>query len=109
MMNLVPSEDNVGQCELKHFDNLKAAELKAFIIACHPKYMMLSDVGHLKNPRGGKLMEEASTGVENCISIAYGVRNEKTRFRLVEFNERLDVAVAVTVPVTSRIHLSGLN
>ena len=24
-------------------------------------------------------------------------------------NERLDVAVAVTVPVTSRIHLSGLN
>jgi hypothetical protein len=25
---------------------------------------------------------------------------------LVEFNERLDVAVAVTVPVTSRIHLS---
>ena len=52
-------------------------------------------------------MEEASNGVENCISVAYGVRNEKSR--LVEFNERLDVAVAVTVPVTSRIHLSGLN
>jgi len=51
-------------------------------------------------------MEEASNGVENCISVAYGVRNEKSC--LVEFNERLDVAVAVTVPVTSRIHLSGL-
>ncbi len=53
-------------------------------------------------------MEEASNGVENCISIAnYGVRNEKSR--LVEFNKRLDVAVAVTFPFTSRIHLSGLN
>jgi len=52
-------------------------------------------------------MEEASTGVENCISVAFGVRNEKSR--LVEMNERLDVATAKTVPVTSRIHLSGLN
>jgi len=68
-MNLEPSEDNVGQCELKHFDKLKAAELKAFIIARHPKYIMLSDVGHLKNTRGGKSMEEASNGVENCISL----------------------------------------
>ena len=107
MMNLEPSEDNVGQCELKHFDKLNAAELKAFIIARHPKYMMLSDVGHLKNPRGGKSMEEASTGVENCISVAFGVRNEKSC--LFKINERLDVDIAVTVPVTSRIHLSGLN
>ncbi len=52
-------------------------------------------------------MEEASNGVENCIYVAFGVRNEKSR--LVEINETLDVAVAVTVPVTSRIHLSGLN
>jgi hypothetical protein len=52
-------------------------------------------------------MEEASTGVENCISVAFGVRNEKSR--LVEMNERLDVATAKTVPVVSRIHLSGLN
>jgi len=102
-----PSEDNVRQCELKHLDKLKAAELKAFIIAHHPKYMMLSDVGHLKNPRGGKSMEEASTGVENCISVAFGVRNEKSR--LVEMNKRLDVATAKTVPITTRIHLSGLN
>ena len=107
MMNLEPSEDNAGQCELKHFDKLKAADLKAFIIARHSKYMMLSDVGHLKNPRGGKSMEEASTGVENCISVAFGLRNEKSC--LVEINKRLDVAIAVTVPVTSRIHLFGLN
>ena len=52
-------------------------------------------------------MEEASTGVENCISIAFGVRNEKSR--LVEMNKRLDVATAKNVPVISRIHLSGLN
>ena len=107
MMNLEPSEDNVRQCDLKHFDKLKAVEVKAFIIARHPKYMMLSDVGHLKNPRGGKSMEEAFTGVENCISVAFGVRNEKSR--LVEMNKRLDVATAETVPITSRIHLSGLN
>ena len=37
MRNLEPSEDNVGQCELKHFDKLKAAELKAFIIVRHHK------------------------------------------------------------------------
>jgi hypothetical protein len=107
MMNLEPSEDNAGQCELKHFDKLKAADLKAFIIARHSKYTMLSDVGHLKNPRGGKSMEEASTGVENCITVAFGLRNEKSC--LVEINKRLDVAIAVTVPVTSRIHLFGLN
>jgi hypothetical protein len=52
-------------------------------------------------------MEEASTGVENCISVAFGVRNEKSC--LFKINERLDVDIAVTVPVTSRIHLSGLN
>jgi len=107
MMNLEPSQDNIGQCELKHFDKLKAVELKAFTIARHPKYMMLSDVRHLKNPRGGKSMEEASTSVENCISVAFGVRNEKSS--LVEINKRLDVAIVVTVPATSRIHLSVLN
>jgi hypothetical protein len=42
------SEDNVGKCELVYFDKLKAAELKAFIIACHPKFMKISEVAHLK-------------------------------------------------------------
>jgi hypothetical protein len=53
------SEDNVGKCELVHFDKLKAAELKAFIVTRHPKFMKTSDVAHLKNPREGKLIEEA--------------------------------------------------
>ncbi len=53
-------EDNVGKCKLVHFDKLKAAELKAFIIACHPKFMKISDVTHLKNPKGGKSIEEAN-------------------------------------------------
>jgi hypothetical protein len=62
---------------LVHFDKLKAAELKAFIIACHPKFMKISEVAHLKNPRGGKSIEEAKRGVDNCISVAFGVRSEK--------------------------------
>jgi hypothetical protein len=41
ILELEVSEDNVGQCELKHFDKLKAAELKAFTVARHPKYMKL--------------------------------------------------------------------
>jgi hypothetical protein len=43
------SEDNVGNCKLVHFDKLRAAELKAFIIARHPKFMKISEVTHLKN------------------------------------------------------------
>ncbi len=69
------SEDNVGKCELVHFDKLKAAELQAFILAHHPKFTKISDVAHLKNPRGGKSIEEAKCGVDNCISVAFGVRN----------------------------------
>ena len=79
-------------------------------VAPHPKYMKLLYGGHLKNPRGGKSMEEVSNGVENCITVAFGVCNEKSR--LVEINERLDddnLAPAVTVPLTSRINVSGLQ
>ncbi len=79
------SEDNVGKCELVHFDKLKAAELKAFIIAHHSKFMKISDVAHLKNPRGGKSIEEANRGVDDCISVAYGVRNEKSRLLAITY------------------------
>ena len=65
MLRLDASEDNVGQCELEHFDKLKAAELKVFIIARHPTFTKLSDVAHLKNPRGGKSMEEVANGIAN--------------------------------------------
>jgi hypothetical protein len=109
MMELEVSEDNVARCELKHFDKLKAAELKAFIVARHPKYTKLADVAHLKNPRGGKSMEDAANGVENCVSVAFGVRNEKSR--LVDMNERHDdtSTTAIAVPLTSRINLRGFN
>jgi hypothetical protein len=75
MMELEMSEDNVGRCKLKCFDKLKAAKLKAFIVACYPKYMKVLDIAHLQNPRGGKSMEEVANGAENCISIAFGVRS----------------------------------
>ncbi len=68
-----------------HFDKLKAAELKAFIVARHPKFMKISDVAHLKNPRGGILIEEAKCGVDNCISVAFGVRNEKSRLLMITY------------------------
>ncbi len=38
MLELEASEENVVQCKWVHFDKLKAAELKAFIIARHPKH-----------------------------------------------------------------------
>jgi hypothetical protein len=50
MLELEASEENVVQCNLVHFDKLKVAILKAFIIARHPKYTKLSDVAHLKIP-----------------------------------------------------------
>ncbi len=108
MMESEVSEEIVGRCKLEHFDKLKAAELKAFIVAHHSKYMKRSHVAHLKKPRGGKSMEEVANGVEYCISIAFGVRNEKSR--LVKINERLDdTNVAVALDLTSRINLCGLN
>jgi hypothetical protein len=33
MLKMDAFEENVGQCEMEDFDKLKAAELKAFIIA----------------------------------------------------------------------------
>ncbi len=108
MLELEASEENVVQCKLVHFDNLKAAELKAFIIARHPKYKKLSDVAHLKNPRGGKSIEEATHGVENCISVAFGVRNLKSRLLANMERQEQDIA-ALLVLLTSRINLYYSN
>jgi hypothetical protein len=103
------SEDNVGKCELVHFDKLKAAELKAFIIAHHPKFMKISEVAHLKNPRGGKSIEEAKCGVDNCISVAFGVRNEKSRLlAITHLHDDTNVIGAnISAPLISRITLHG--
>jgi hypothetical protein len=108
MIELEVSDENIGRFKLKHFDKLKADELKAYIAACNPKYMKLSDVADLKNLREWKSMEEATNSVENCITVAFGVRNEKSC--LVDINERLDdTNVAVALPLTSRIDLCGCN
>jgi hypothetical protein len=90
-----------------HFDKLKAAELKAFIIACHPKFMKISEVAHLKNPRGGKLIEEAKCGVDNCISVALGVRNKKSRLLVITYlhDDTNMIGANVSAPLVSRITL----
>jgi hypothetical protein len=103
------SEYNVGKCELVHFDKLKAAESKAFIIACHPKFMKISKVAHLENPRGGKSIEEAKCGVDNCISVAFGVRNEKSRLLAMTYlhDDTNVIGANISAPIISRITLHG--
>jgi hypothetical protein len=90
-----------------HFDKLKAAELKASIIARHPKFMKISDVAHLKNPRGGKSIEEDNCGVDNCISVAYGVRNEKSRLLVITYlhDDTNVIGADISAPLISRITL----
>ncbi len=103
------SEDNVGKCELVHFDKLKAAELKAFIIARHPKFMKISEVAHLKNPRGGKSIEEAKRGVDNCISVAFGVKSEKSRLLAITYlhDDTNAIGANISAPLISSITLHG--
>ena len=36
-------------------------------------------MNHLKHPRGKRALEAATNGEENCISVAYGLRNVKRR------------------------------
>jgi hypothetical protein len=110
ILKLDASKDNVGQCELEHFDKLKAAELKAFIIACHPTFTKLSDAAHLKNPRGEKSMKEAAIGIANCISAAFGVcSNKSCLLAMAESEKDTNVAAVMSAPITSRIILCSLN
>jgi hypothetical protein len=102
-------EDNVGKCKLVHFDKLKAAELKALIIARHPKFMKISEVAHLKSPRGGKLIEEAKCGVDNCISVAFGVKNVTSRLLVITYlhDDTNMIGANISAPLISRITLHG--
>ncbi len=54
-------------------------------------------------------MEDAANGVENCVSVAFGVHNKKSR--LVDMNERQDdtSTTAVAISLMSRINLRGFN
>ncbi len=56
LAKLDSSKDNLVHCTLEHFDHLKAPELRAFIIARHPSYTKVSQIGHLKHPRAKKLV-----------------------------------------------------
>jgi hypothetical protein len=102
-------KDNVRKCKLVHFDKLKAAELKAFIIAHHPKFMKISDIAHLKNPRGGISIKEANRGVDNSISAAYGVRNEKSRLLAIIYlhDDTNVIGADISAPLISRITFHG--
>ncbi len=105
------SKDNVARCKLKHFDKLKAAELKAFNIASNnPKYNKLLDIAHLKNPRGGQSIEVATNGVDNCILVAFGVHNEKSCLLAnTERQEEDTNVVATSTPLISKINLCSLK
>jgi hypothetical protein len=85
-------DTNVEHCELKHFGALLAPELKLFIINHHLQFTKMSDVNHLKHPRGKRALEAATNGEEKCISVAYGLRNVKRR--LLASNE-----VQISAPV----------
>ncbi len=93
------------------FDNLKVAKLKAFIIASLRKYTKLSDVAHLKNPRGGKMIDDASNGVDNCILVAFGSCNMKSCLvaTMERQEEDTNVVDVISEPLTSRINLYGLS
>jgi hypothetical protein len=53
-------------------------------------------------------MEEATYGVENCISVAFRVRNLKSCM-LANMERQEQNVVALSVPLTSRINLYDLN
>jgi hypothetical protein len=75
---LEPSEENVGMRTLDNFNYLLAPQLK-FIMPRDPLLTQLSKIAHLKHPRGKRSMDDAINGVDNCISVAFRVRNKKSR------------------------------
>jgi hypothetical protein len=77
--------------------------------SANPKFIKTSDVAHLKNPRGGKSIEEAKCGVDNCISVAFGVRNEKSRLLTITYlhDDTNVIGAEISAPLISRISLHG--
>jgi hypothetical protein len=77
------------------------------------------DANHKESPnRFGDPQTDSGTHTKTGIpELVWGFVQSLTRIglgfvpicRLVKMNKRLDVATAETVPITSRIHLSGLN
>ena len=73
------SEANIGLCTWDHFDKLSAPQLRLFITSRHPQWNKLSDIAHLKRPRGKKSKDDLENGVANCISVAFELRHDKSR------------------------------
>ena len=76
---LDPSEDNVAKCEMKDFDALKSPGLISFILARHPTLKTKSSIQNkYKKPRTA-LKDALENGADNLISIAYSLREVKSR------------------------------
>jgi hypothetical protein len=56
-------------------------------------------------------MEDATNGVDNCISVAFGVCNEKSCLlaNMERQEDDTNKIVAISAPLISRINLCGLN
>jgi hypothetical protein len=96
-------EDNVGKCELVHFDKLKAAELKAFIIAHHPKFMKISEVAHLKNK--GEINQLKRLNVELIIASQLHLGLELKRADCWQLH--ICMMILMGLVQTSQLHLSA--
>ena len=62
--------------ERKRKEQVKESKIQQSIIA---DWAVVEKVAHLKHPRGKRPMDDAINGVDNCISVAFRVRNKKSR------------------------------
>ena len=55
------------------------------------------------------MIEEAKCGVDNCISVAYGVRNEKSRLLAITYlhDDTNVIGADISAPLIGRITLHG--
>mmetsp|Transcript_27735 Transcript_27735/g.66823 ORF Transcript_27735/g.66823 Transcript_27735/m.66823 type:complete len:109 (+) Transcript_27735:830-1156(+) len=94
-----PSEENVSKCEMKHFKNLTAPKLQAFIIARHPTFKTKASISHLKKPRTA--LKDAEEGKSNLLSVAcYSfciARSKDQRHQSITVNSRSGMVTALVV------------
>ena len=78
LASLEYSEANIAKCELKHFAQLKAPELRTFIVARHETYTTLSKTQkELYHPKTA--LQDALDGTVNCVSVAFACREKKSK------------------------------
>ena len=101
-----PSEENVSKCEMKHFNNLTAPKLQAFIIARHPTFKTKASISHLKKPRTA--LKDAEEGKSNLLSVAFESRTYKSRV-LVAAPGKENVQALQTMDDSPVIHSVSLD